>query len=302
MKRRNDLKVGVIVLNYNSSAMTAKLVNTLKEYKLVNKIIVVDNNSTDSSRMDFKNLTSPKIELLFLKENKGYSNGNNYGLKKLYDEEFDVAIVANPDIYISEEDFATLINSLCNSEYSVLSPIEYDFRWQVVNPQYSKRMDYTDDLLDCFYFGRKINKKLGKQIDKNKQIQDVGMLKGSFLAFDLKTFQKVGFFDENVFLYCEERILSKKMEDNNYKMGLITNAKYQHNHKASIVNTYKSSASRIKILYKSRYYYNVRYLHIGLLKRILLKLMMSVSICEYKLRDFFAWCMHIKKWRINGGI
>ena len=70
MKRRNDLKVGVIVLNYNSSAMTAKLVNTLKEYKLVNKIIVVDNNSTDSSRMDFKKLTSPKIELLFLRENK----------------------------------------------------------------------------------------------------------------------------------------------------------------------------------------------------------------------------------------
>ena len=71
-------------------------------------------------------------------------------------------------------------------------------------------------------------------------------------------------------------------------MGLILDAKYQHNHKASIVNTYKSSASRMKILYKSRYYYNVKYLHINSIKKILLKVAMSISICEYTLRD----CLH----------
>lgn len=290
MKDVNDLKVGIIILNYNSSAMTIKLANVFEKYRLVNKIIVVDNNSTDSSRKDFKNLSSPKIELMFLKENKGYSNGNNHGLKKLYDEGFDVAIVANPDIYIAEKDFTILINRLRESKYAVLSPVEYDSKWQVVNPAYSKRMDYLDDLLDCFYFGRKRNKKLRMQIDKNKKIQDVGMLKGSFLAFDLKVFQKLGFFDDNVFLYCEERILSKKIEDNNYKIGLILDAKYQHNHKASIVNTYKSSASRMKILYKSRYYYNVKYLQINLLKKMILKAAMRVSICEYHLQDVMKWC------------
>lgn len=41
-------------------------------------------------------------------------------------------------------------------------------------------------------------------------IQNAEKLDGSFFAFRLKNFLEVGGFDENIFLYCEERILGKR--------------------------------------------------------------------------------------------
>ena len=42
-------KVGMIILNYNDYETTDKYLSSIKNYKVLDKIIVVDNNSTDSS-------------------------------------------------------------------------------------------------------------------------------------------------------------------------------------------------------------------------------------------------------------
>ena len=40
------MKFAIIVLNYNDHENTIKYVNSIKDYDIVDKIIVVDNNST----------------------------------------------------------------------------------------------------------------------------------------------------------------------------------------------------------------------------------------------------------------
>lgn len=94
-------------------------------------------------------------------------------------------------------------------------------------------------------------------------------------------FVRVGGFDESVFLFCEERIISRKISDIGKKIGIVINAKYNHNHSASISKEYKSVEKQIKLLYKSRYYYNCKYNKISLLKKVVMLVAMRISLIEF---------------------
>ena len=43
------MKTVFLVVNYNDYKTTIQLLNNIKEFKSLNKILVVDNNSTDNS-------------------------------------------------------------------------------------------------------------------------------------------------------------------------------------------------------------------------------------------------------------
>jgi len=44
------MKTGFIIINYNDFDSTKKLIDNIKNYSVIDKIIVVDNNSTDDSK------------------------------------------------------------------------------------------------------------------------------------------------------------------------------------------------------------------------------------------------------------
>ena len=74
-------KVAAVVLNYNTPKDTINCVNLLKSQKDIDLLpIVVDNKSTDDSIEIFKRELDAR--LIKNNENKGYSAGNNLGLKK----------------------------------------------------------------------------------------------------------------------------------------------------------------------------------------------------------------------------
>lgn len=124
-------------------------------------------------------------------------------------------------------------------------------------------------------------------------VQDTEMVKGSFLAVRLEDFLKAGGFDEHIFLYCEERILSRRIERSGKKMGIVTDAKYYHTHSASISHNYRQVHRQIQILYDSRLYYNRKYNQIGNAKYVLLLAAMKFSVFEYYMRDMIHNCLGI---------
>lgn len=74
------MKISIIILNYNSYEMSLHLINMIKDYKFLNHIIVVDNNSAGNDFELLKAISSDKIVVLKSPENKGYSYGNNIGI------------------------------------------------------------------------------------------------------------------------------------------------------------------------------------------------------------------------------
>ncbi len=283
------MKTGFLILNYNSWELTQHLAQKVATYQNISRVIVIDNASTDDSYNHLVKLASDRIILLRSDRNGGYSYGNNLGARFCAKENMDILFFSNPDVEVKEDDINKIIAGFKASDYSVLSGIEYNSEGIISLPPIWTLMKYKDDLLDCFYIGRKYLKHKKETIlDKSIPIQQVEIVKGSFFSIRLQAFMEVGMFDENVFLYCEERILARKLLNAGKKAGIVTNAVYQHNHSASITNTYHSATAQMKLLYQSRLYYHKAYETSNGLKLILLKLAMKISLAEYRLRDAIA--------------
>lgn len=278
---------GFVILNYNSWKLTSELVRKLEDYDNIDIIIVVDNMSTDTSYENLINLKSNKTEVVQTNKNGGYSYGNNVGAKICKDKGVDKIFICNPDVLISHKDLEKIICEFDkNKQYSVLSGVEYNNKNEISQPPIWKLNTYWDDVLDCSFFVRKFRRNYNYMpVNDKVTIQDVDIVKGSFFGIRADVFFDIGGLDEEVFLFCEERILSKKLQKKGYKLGVVTSAKYNHNHSESINKVYKKKTVQMKMLYKSRYYYNVKYNKIGRFKKIILKVAMSVSLLEFMLRD-----------------
>ena len=175
-----------------------------------------------------------------------------------------------------------------HSSYALLSGIEYDINKEIDLPIIWHENSYYDDLFGCLFLTRKLREKLKKveQLSFSTDIVDVELLKGSFFAIRMSDFHEVDFFDDTVFLFCEERILAKKLKRIEKKIGILPTAKYYHNHSTSINVKYKKKKEQMNLLYQSRYYYNVKYNNIGLVKKLCLKLFMFLSSIEYSILDY----------------
>lgn len=282
------MKSVFIILNYNCYKLTENLALKVAGMNCVNNVIVVDNCSKDDSFEHLSKIENEKIDVIKSEKNGGYSYGNNYGAKYCKQYNPDILFICNPDVEVEEEDITKIVNCFEKYNYSILSGIEYNLNNEIVKPPIWKLNKYKDDLKECYFLCRKLEKIKNKiPIEYSKEVQDVNIVKGSLFAINYKDFIEVDGFDENIFLFCEETVLARKMLDKSKKIGIVTNAKYKHNHSTSINNAYKSKAKQIKLLYKSRLYYNKKYNKIGTMKLIILKLSMNISILEYYLYDIF---------------
>lgn len=122
------MKTAIIILNYNSKRDTIRYVNEIKNYDILDTIIVVDNNSSNLNEFeDLEKLKSDNIYVIKSPKNGGYSYGNNYGLNYLdknIGKEYDYVVISNPDVEVSEEAFKLCFKELEENErIAVCSPI-----------------------------------------------------------------------------------------------------------------------------------------------------------------------------------
>ena len=281
----NKLKTGFVVLNYNDYKTTIKLIENIKNYNSIDVIVIVDNCSTDESYKKISEYTNNKIVLIKSDKNGGYAYGNNFGIHYLIENyKCDIIFIANPDVEFEENLVVEIKRQFeKNSEYSVLSGVMLDINGQVVKAPYWNIPSYTYDLLDYFFIGRRINKKEFK-IDYKQKIMEVEVVPGSFLAIKANVLKDIGYYDENTFLYCEERILGKKLKNKGYKSGIITGITYKHMHSVSIKKAFKK-VDTVKIFYESKLYYNKKYNKIGKFREQILKIASKISLLEYKILE-----------------
>ena len=81
------MKNAFVIVNYNDYKTTIKLIENIKDYNILDKIVVVDNKSTDESLIRLESYNSNKLIVLESGDNKGYSYGSlstyiDYNLEK----------------------------------------------------------------------------------------------------------------------------------------------------------------------------------------------------------------------------
>lgn len=253
--------IGLVVVNYNDYKNTISFIDSIKGYKLVEHIVIVDNCSTDDSFSLLQGICNDKISLIKNDSNKGYGSGINLGSKYLIDN-FDVKsiIVSNTDIIInSENDLIKMINYL-SDDVALVGPNVLENGG--VNRGWKIPSAFVDSLLNIPYIHRFLRKKLlfYKESDYKNDFTQVEVLSGCFFIISADALKKIDFFDENIFLYYEENVIGVKLREKGYKSLIINGVNIIHNHSVTIDNSI-NRVKKYKILKKSQKYFHKNYSH-----------------------------------------
>ena len=276
------MKLALVVLNYNDADNTLKILGNVADYSVFDKVIVVDNASNDDSKIRLKSFCEKRDKIFFVEnqENKGYGAGNNVGIFVAKKLGMDLALIANPDTDF-EERVIKVVKSVMVKNYniSICAPLVetndvYGSRENVLKGASCWPMrDFMHSLVENGPICRRLFTK-ALNYDRNfynAKIRKVGAVLGALLMVRVEDFLRVSGYDENMFLYGEEDLLSKKMADIGKKTVVVTGYKYKHIHSASIKKSLKSLYSRQKIREESTMYFYKNYLKINLLQQIFAK-------------------------------
>lgn len=218
--------ISLILVNYFSDQMIAKLISVLKHPEI--EFIIVDNSSTFSSTS-----TSENIRILVPGQNLGFGKAVNHAAKSGLGE---VIVLLNPDVIIELESILKLASYLVSDEkLGIVAPllVEKQHSGPFLNGGYwptlwkmlmhvsaSSRLSHRVGLFRGL-FGHRNSKPKGELIE-------VDWVSGACLAIRLKDFELIGGFNERWFMYCEDMELSFQIGELGMKVGIFPDSIGQH--------------------------------------------------------------------------
>ncbi|MBI4038781.1 glycosyltransferase family 2 protein [Candidatus Daviesbacteria bacterium] len=261
------LDLSVIILSYNTKEITSRCLDKLKlskdycEKRLKNKVevSVIDNGSNDGSSENIKS-DYPWVKLIALKENLGFSKGNNLGMKKTIDP---YVLLLNSDVYAAEDSlYKTLAYFRVNLNCDVLGA-----RLNYSNGRLQPSAGALPNSLNLIFWILGIsllplvNKLIPSFHPKNKgffsKAHQVGWVTGAFFALKRKVFEVTSGFDENLFMHMEEVEWCKRIKDLRFKIWYVPQIEVIHLHGAS--TNFDLSSSFLNELRGIKYYINKHY-------------------------------------------
>ncbi len=221
------MDLSIIIVSYNTSQITRECIESvifsLENSKLRYEIVVVDNDSSDDSAEQLK-LIKTKYKQLQLHENDknvGFGRANNLGVKKSKGE---YILLLNSDTVVLNDAVEKLF------EFAKSNPQAHFVGGKLLNadrtaqssvaPFYSIPVVFAALFLKGDYWGLTRS--------SPNAIQRVDWVSGACILTKKVHFEKLGGFDEDVFLYMEEVDLlyrAKKLGLNTY---FFPKAKFIH--------------------------------------------------------------------------
>ena len=262
-----------LIVNHNDYKSTKHLVDNIIDYSIIDNILIVDNASKDKEVELLKTITNDKIEILYNEDNLGYSHGINTGAKYLINKYGDCnLIISNSDIVIlGEDDIKKLIDLLNYDMVGLVGPqiLERGMRrrgLKTITPWADIRRNlnpFTKDIND---------KKLtypDSYYDGETSVVDV--VSSAFFLISSNTLQRINFMDENIFLYYEDFVLSKKVQALSLMVIMANQVYVKHLYSGSVDKVY-NSREKNKMLRDSQFYFHTTYNSMSKFAKRLLKI------------------------------
>tara|TARA_B100001765_G_scaffold203500_1_gene158279 strand:+ start:220 stop:1269 length:1050 start_codon:yes stop_codon:yes gene_type:complete len=185
--------VSIIILNYNAGNLLLNCVDSVFKSTYPNfEVLVVDNISTDNSHIVCKKKFE-KIHLIENKENLGYCEGNNVGIRNANGE---FVVILNPDTIVEPN----WLNHLM-SAYNEFGEGLYQPKFFSLNEKHV--LQSTGNMLHIFGFG--FAKDKGKIDDeKMESVEKINYASGTCLFTSKIVLDKIGLLDPFLFLYHDD--------------------------------------------------------------------------------------------------
>lgn len=279
------MKVAVIIVNYNDVDDTEKYVNTITKYDVINRIVVVDNQSTTAGTFEtLKKLESEKVKVIQAEKNGGYNYGNNFGIRYLQNlnEEYDYYIISNPDISVTENAIKHCLEIAENdSKIGVIAPRMFNKDNNPIRRSSWKMRTFWLDVvhstrvLEMIFYKILRNGEYSKE-DYENEILEVEAISGAFFVIRTQVLNEISLFDEDVFLFYEEDILAKQIVEKKYKVISLNSEKFIHYESQTIGKTF-NYYKKMKQLFISKMYYHKKYNRINILQKFVFHIL---NICR----------------------
>lgn len=255
-------KIAAIILNYNSSADCFKCVSHLKHQQGVKlKMVIVDNCSRPEETEAAERLAQEQgCTFIASRENRGYNAGNNIGLRYAAGLGFEYALIANPDMEFPQTDYVSRLAAEMQQRPDVVVVGSDIVTPEGIhqNPRKYDKCVWTDSFnwLTAIMKRSRITRDLPDWIENPGESHDCRGLNGCCFLIRMDFVKQIGFFDEGVFLFGEESILSYQVAVNGLKMHYLASVQALHNHRKSKEPV---SAFCLKHWKHSRIYYVKKY-------------------------------------------
>ena len=193
VKNSSNPLVSIIILNYNAGNLLLNCVDSVFKSTYPNfEVLVVDNISTDNSHITCKKKFE-KIRLIENKENFGYCEGNNIGIRNANGE---FIVILNPDTIVEPDWLNHLMSAYNEFGEGLYQPKFFSLNEKLV-------LQSTGNMLHIFGFGFAKDKgKIGDE--KIESVEKINYASGTCLFTSKIVLDKIGLLDPFLFLYHDD--------------------------------------------------------------------------------------------------
>lgn len=195
---KETIELSIIIVSYNTKTLIAKcldsIYSSLQKSQIEFEVIIVDNGSTDGS-LDMIRKYSRTL-LIKNKKNFGFGYANNQGIKK---SKGNVILLLNSDIIVLDRAIENLYDFLITQTNTIVGGKLFN---NDLSPQTSCGPGYN--LLTIFTALFLKGDYLHITRYSPNKIKKVDWVMGACIMAKKELFNKVGLFDEGIFMYMEE--------------------------------------------------------------------------------------------------
>lgn len=291
--------IGIVILNYKTYKDTIRLVRDLNTFNVSSylHIVVVDNESPNESYDVLSNELAEynNVDVIQSGENGGYAKGNNIGLRFLEKKNPDYALILNNDVYFDEDILTKCVQMYDElDDVGIISPIQKKPNGEVAYLGTLKCNTFIEDLLSFSIIWGKLRRKRKYKVNRSNNLMAVDIIPGCFIFINYNLFKNVGFYDEDTFLFCEERFLYKKMQQNNKVNYIMMDCVYIHDHSLTI-NSEVAKLRQKKMYNDGQIVFCKKYRSFPRTKAVLLKAAYCIYSIEVKAMSFLK--ENSNRWR-----
>ena len=218
MSKSVDVKVAVVIPNWNGADSLEACLDSVLDQSLNSKVIVVDNGSVDDSLDILKEY--PQMDLIRHSENKGFAGGVNAGIQLAIDSGCKYVALLNNDAVADKGWLDVLVSTLEESPKTGIVTSK-------ILSADGKSLDSTGDYYTTW--GLPYPRGRGEtDINKYDDQTNIFAASGGASLYRVSMLDEIGLFDEDFFAYYEDVDISFRAQLASWKVLFAPKAVVYH--------------------------------------------------------------------------
>ena len=219
----NQNKICVVTVFYKAEKHIEKFLASLeRNIESVSKMVIIDNNSNDQALNIAKNWCEKNNLVLEFKintENLGYTAAANMGIK-LAERDHHFILLTNNDLHLEKNALATILNDAIDSESDVMGiPGK-------INDEVFLGFNHKESYLKLTKFTQIKKTYLDFLVKHKTHYFPCDFPSGLILLFSKSFFQKLGYFDEELFFSGDETDFAIRVNKNKNIKSFVSLSAY----------------------------------------------------------------------------